>query len=300
MGKDLQADLKAFEPQHEFFVGIDSDGCAFNSMEVKHNDSFSVNLIKYFGLAAISRQVHQVWDFVNLYSKTRGINRFKAIILAFDFLSQMPKVKRTGVQIPSLPYLREWTETETKLGNPVLDQVIKKSTGARLKELSQVMEWSLDVNKTISEIVYNLPPFPYVCQSLQQLVGKVDMIVVSATPYEALKREWDEHNISQYVALIAGQEMGSKSEHLSIAAKGRYTADRIIMIGDSPGDLKAAESVEALFFPVNPGYEEESWQNFLEQGIDKFLGGTYKGAYEEKLIAEFDVLLPEDPPWDLG
>ena len=300
MGQDLQAELKAFEPQHDFFVGIDSDGCAFNSMEVKHNDSFSVNLIKYFGLAAISRQVHQVWDFVNLYSKTRGINRFKAIILAFDFLSQMPKVKRTGVQIPALPYLREWTKTETKLGNPALDQVIKNATGARLEELSQIMAWSLDVNKTISEIVYNLPPFPYVCQSLQQLVGKADMLVVSATPYEALKREWDEHSISEYVALIAGQEMGVKAEHLSIAAKSKYAADHIIMIGDSPGDLKAAESVDALFFPVNPGYEEESWQQFLDQGVDKFLGSTYKGAYQDQLITRFDALLPEDPPWCLG
>ena len=300
MGQDLQAELKAFEPQHDFFVGIDSDGCAFNSMEVKHNDSFSVNLIKYFGLAAISRQVHQVWDFVNLYSKTRGINRFKAIILAFNFLSQMPKVKRTGVQIPALPYLREWTKTETKLGNPALDQVIKNATGARLEELSQIMAWSLDVNKTISEIVYNLPPFRYVCQSLQQLVGKADMIVVSATPYEALKREWDEHSISEYVALIAGQEMGVKAEHLSIAAKSKYAADHIIMIGDSPGDLKAAESVDALLFPVNPGYEEESWQKFFEQGIDKFLGSTYEGEYQDQLITEFDVLLPEDPPWDLG
>ena len=300
MGQDLQAELKAFEPQHDFFVGIDSDGCAFNSMEVKHNDSFSVNLIQYFGLAAISRQVHQVWDFVNLYSKTRGINRFKAIILAFDFLSQMPKVKRAGVQIPDVPYLREWTETETKLGNPALDQIIKNATGARLEELSKIMEWSLDVNKTISEIVYNLPPFPYVCQSLQKLEGQADMIVVSATPYEALKREWDEHNISQYVALSAGQEMGSKAEHLAISAKGRYAVDQIIMIGDSPGDLKAAQSINALFFPVNPGYEEESWQQFLDQGIDKFLGSTYKGAYQDQLITRFDALLPEDPPWCLG
>ncbi len=126
------------------------------------------------------------------------------------------------------------------------------------------------------------------------------MIVVSATPYEALKREWDEHSISEYVALIAGQEMGVKAEHLSIAAKGKYVADHIIMIGDSPGDLKAAESVDALFFPINPGYEEESWQKFLEQGIDKFLGSTYEGEYQDQLITEFDVLLPEDPPWDLG
>ena len=126
------------------------------------------------------------------------------------------------------------------------------------------------------------------------------MIVVSATPYEALKREWDEHNISQYVALIAGQEMGSKAEHLAISAKGKYAVDQIIMIGDSPGDLKAAQSINALFFPVNPGYEEESWQQFLDQGTDKFLGSTYKGAYHDQLITRFDALLPEDPPWCLG
>ena len=86
MAQEAQQALYDFEPQHEFFVGIDSDGCVFNSMEVKHNDCFSVNLVKHFGLASISRQVHQAWDFVNLYSKTRGTNRFKAILLVCDFL----------------------------------------------------------------------------------------------------------------------------------------------------------------------------------------------------------------------
>jgi len=75
MNQEHQAELKAFTPQHDFFVGIDSDGCAFNSMEVKHNDGFSVSLIKHFGLAGISRQVHQVWDFVNLYSKNRHVKK---------------------------------------------------------------------------------------------------------------------------------------------------------------------------------------------------------------------------------
>ena len=111
-----QQALYDFKPQHAFFVGIDSDGCVFNSMEVKHNDCFSVNLVKHFGLASISRQVHQAWDFVNLYSKTRGTNRFKAILLVCDFLREMPLVQKMGVAVPELPYLREWSETETKLG----------------------------------------------------------------------------------------------------------------------------------------------------------------------------------------
>ena len=297
MTQEPQAELKNFQPQHDYFVGIDSDGCAFNSMEVKHNDCFSVNLIKHFGLAAISRQVHQVWDFVNLYSKTRGTNRFKAILLSCDFLGEMPRVQKTSLTIPELPYLREWVEQETKLGNPALQTAIENASGARYKELSKVLEWSLGVNETVAEIVHNLPPFPGVRESLQKLQGCSDAIVVSATPYEALKREWEEHNIDQYVVLIAGQEMGTKTEHLTLTATGKYPLNRVLMIGDSPGDLKAARDVDALFFPVNPGSEEESWERFVNEGMDKFFNDEYAGDYEAKLIVEFDAVLPEEPPW---
>ena len=292
-----QQALYDFEPQHDFFVGIDSDGCVFNSMEVKHNDCFSVNLVKHFGLASISRQVHQVWDFVNLYSTTRGTNRFKAILLSCDFLREMPLVQNMGVAVPELPYLREWSETETKLGNPALQEAIDKATGERRDELSQVMEWSLGVNESVAEIVYNLPPFPGVRETLERLQGKADIIVVSATPDEALQREWVEHEIDTYVALIAGQEMGSKTEHLTITTKDRYAENRVLMLGDSPGDLKAGRDVEALFFPVNPGSEDASWQLFLDEAMDKFFNGEYAGAYESALIDRFQELLPATPPW---
>ncbi|MCZ6677361.1 MAG: HAD hydrolase-like protein [Candidatus Poribacteria bacterium] len=300
MNQEAQAELKNFQPKHEYFVGIDSDGCAFNTMEVKHNDCFSVNLIKHFGLPAISRQVHQAWDFVNLYSKTRGCNRFRAILSVCDFLREMPKVQRAGVSIPEFPYLREWVETETQLGNPKLKEAVENATKTTRDELSKVLQWSLAVNETIAEIVHNLPPFPGVRETLQQLEGRADVIVVSATPHEALTREWAEHNIDQYVAVIAGQEMGSKTEHLTLTAKGKYAPNHVLMIGDAPGDLKAARDVGALFFPVNPGYEEESWERLVNEGMDRFFNNEYAGDYEAKLIEEFDALLPEEPPWKTG
>lgn len=296
-GSDPQEKLKQFRPQKGFFVGIDSDGCAFNSMEVKHNDCFSVNLVKHFGLAAISRQVHQAWDFVNLYSQSRGCNRFKAILLVCDLLREMPRVRKAGVKVPELPHLREWVATESQLGNPRLKQLVETSTGARHDELARVYDWSKAVNRFVEEIVHDLPPFPGVRDSLERLRGSADVLVVSATPGEALEREWAEHGIDRYVALIAGQEMGSKTEHLMLAAKGRYPADQVLMVGDAPGDLKAARDVGALFFPINPGAEEESWERFLREGIDRFLGKSYAGAYEAALVEEFMKLLPADPPW---
>lgn len=297
MSRDPQEALKQFSPQKKFFVGIDSDGCAFNSMEVKHNDCFSVALIRYYGLSAISRQVHQAWDFVNLYSQTRGCNRFKAILFVCDALREMPRVKRAGVKVPEMPALREWVKTESVLGNPRLKELIETSSGAKKDEFVKLLEWSKAVNKSVEEIVHDLPPFPNVWESLVRLGTQADVMVVSATPEEALKREWAEHHIDQYVALIAGQEMGSKTEHLTLAAKGKYPADQVLMVGDAPGDLKAARDVGALFFPINPGAEEESWERFVGEGIDRFFGKSYAGAYEKQLIEDFMKLLPSDPPW---
>lgn len=297
MSNSPQQPLHDFEPQHEFFVGIDSDGCVFNSMEVKHNDCFSVNVVKHFGLASISRQVHKAWDFVNLYSTMRGTNRFKAVLLVFDYLREMALVQKMGVDVPDLPYLRGWTEVETKLGNPALQEAIDSASGEKHDELNKVMQWSLDVNVSVGEIVYNLPPFPGVRDALQRLQGKADVIVVSATPDEALQREWVEHDIDQYVALIAGQEMGTKTEHLTITTEGKYDKNRVLMMGDSPGDLKAAQSVDALFFPVNPGSEDTSWAHFLDEGIDRFFNQQYSGTYEDILMEKFQELLPDTPPW---
>lgn len=97
--------------------------------------------------------------------------------------------------------------------------------------------------------------------------------------------------------LICGQEFGTKTEHLQLATQGRYDADKVLMIGDAPGDLKAARANDALFFPVNPGHEEDSWKRLYQESLDRFFAGTYAGDYEARLLAEFERHLPEEPPW---
>ena len=120
---------------------------------------------------------------------------------------------------------------------------------------------------------------------------------ISQTPAEALKREWAEHGIDRYVKIIAGQEMGTKTEHLKFAAAGKYGPNKILMIGDALGDFKAAKSNNALFFPTNHGHEEASWERLYKEGLDRFFAGTYAGDYETALVEEFDSCLPEKPNW---
>jgi phosphoglycolate phosphatase-like HAD superfamily hydrolase len=287
--------LVEMERQFEFFVGIDSDGCAFDTMEIKHKECFAPNTIKHWELQAVSKYAREAAEFVNLYSKWRGINRWPALVMVFDLLRERPEVQARNVVPPEAPRIREF----------IADDAFPKSNDG-LKaymaehpdpELDRAWNWTTSVNAAVADMVHGVPPFPYVRESLAFLADKADMIVVSATPVEALTREWEEHDIAKYVKVIAGQELGKKALHLELAARGRYASDRILMIGDAPGDMKAARANDALFYPINPGHEEESWQRFYEEAMEKFLAGEYAGAYEAAMIAEFEKMLPDVPPW---
>jgi phosphoglycolate phosphatase-like HAD superfamily hydrolase len=291
---DPARELKEMRPKHEFFIGIDSDGCAFDSMEIKHKECFCPQYINHFGLQPVSKYAREVWDFVNLYSKTRGCNRFHAILHAMRYLRERKEVQDRHVDIPELKGVAEWVERESKLGIPALEAELERNPDPDLK-LSY--NWAVDVNETIAKIVRNLPPFPYVRESLEKMEGRADAIVVSQTPFEALDREWKEHDIAKHVRAIAGQEMGKKSEHIEFAAGGRYPSENVLMIGDAPGDLKAARANNALFYPINPGGEEQSWERFYREAMDRFFDGTYAGDYEKELIDDFEGHLPESPPW---
>jgi len=121
--------------------------------------------------------------------------------------------------------------------------------------------------------------------------------VVSGTPGEALAREWEEHALESYAALIAGQELGSKPEQLALAAAGRYEPNNILMIGDAFSDYEAAKANGALFYPIDPGFEDQAWQRFFEEALPRFFAGNYAGDYMAAQIARFEKLLPEQPPW---
>ncbi len=287
--------LAELEPKFDFFVGIDSDGCAFDSMEIKHKECFCPNTIKYWDLQPVSKYAREAAEFVNLYSKWRGINRWPALVMVFDLLLERAEVQARNVAIPEAPRIREFIANDNF---PKSDSGLKDYMAQYPDpELNQALAWTVAVNDTVADMVHGVPPYPNVRESLDFLAGKADMIVVSATPMRALTQEWHEHDIAQYVRVIAGQEMGKKAMHLNLAAKDKYPSDHILMIGDAPGDMNAAKANNALFYPINPGHEEESWRRFKDEAVHKFLAGEYEGAYEAKVIAEFERLLPDTPPW---
>lgn len=281
-----------FTRQCDYLVGIDSDGCAFDTMELKHKECFIPNTINYYELQGISKYAREAAEFVNLYSKSRGINRFPALVETLKWLKRRPEVAARHIEINVPGALVAWIKRETKLGNPALARAVEETGDPELK---QALAWSEAINETVGRIVRGVPPFPYVRESLEKLYGKADLLVASATPNEALRREWEEHDLDRFVAAICGQESGTKKETLGVAS--RYPAGQSLMIGDAPGDYQAATANGTLFFPINPGAEETSWRRFHDEGIDRFLAGTFAGDYQRQLLDEFDTYLPATPPW---
>lgn len=283
----LEAEYTA---RHKYLVCIDSDGCAFDTMEIKHKECFCPATIDNWDLQPISSLAREAWEFVNLYSKTRGCSRFHAVLRVLDLLKERPEVRQRNFVFPPYEHFRNWVKTAPVLNN----DAVRKLTDD--PEMERVLRWSLDMNARVAKMVHGIPPFPFVWESLEKLSSSADIVIVSATPREALVKEWHEHGIDRYVALLGAQEDGTKAEIIA-AVKDQYEPDHAIMLGDAPGDRQAAEKNGILFYPIRPLDEVASWEEFYRTASDQFLRGIYEGACMQAYIDRFEKCLPELPPW---
>ena len=150
--------------------------------------------------------------------------------------------------------------------------------------------WSIAASRTIPTCSWMRNASPRCSPA-----GPGNSASVSATPNAALKAEWEEHGIAGHVRAICGQEEGTKKEILAVSTQ--YGANKCLMIGDAPGDHKAAVANNCLYYPINPGNEEASWKRLLHEGIERFFAGTYAGEFQQELIDEFNQYLPAKPSW---
>jgi len=278
------SEVNNFTKEKEFLICIDSDGSAIDTMTEKHRKAFGPEAVRVWGLEEIEEDFLQHWNKVNLYSNTRGINRFKGLVNTFKDL------KTRGYEMPEINNIEEWTEKSGELSNSALNKEIKK--GNDYEDLKLALKWSQQVNQTISELKKDRAKvFTGVKKSLSKITERADLAVVSSANQEALLDEWECYDLKRYVKVIFGQEAGSKAENIkNLKAKG-YDNSKILMLGDAPGDLRAAEINNVLFYPIIPSEEKESWQKFAEKAADKFFEGDYQGKLEKQLIKKFNFIL---------
>ena len=112
--------FSAFTPKKEWLVCVDSDGCAMDTMDSKHHRAFCPQLIRVYGLEEYAGLITPHWMEVNLYSRTRGVNRFKGLAATMRMLAEH------GVRVPGADELCAWVDKAPKLSNPAAARACKK------------------------------------------------------------------------------------------------------------------------------------------------------------------------------
>lgn len=277
----------SFERKYDFLICVDSDGCAMDTMDIKHFRCFGPCMIEVWGLHAHEKELLARWNEVNLYTMTRGINRFKGLAIALKEAEE----SYDDVRIEDLETFLHWTETTKELSNRAIEEVLAQRES---KSLRMALEWSNQVNAAIK----NLPeeenlPFEGAKAGLAAAHAVADVAIVSSANAGAVKEEWTRHNLIEHTDIMLAQDAGTKAYCISQLLQAGYEKDHVLMIGDAPGDQKAAEDNGVLYYPILVKKEKSSWEQFLSEGLEKFLSGTYAGIYQEERIEEFQKNLSE-------
>jgi len=285
------------KPTKEFLVCVDSDGCVFDNMELKHKECFCPATVNVWGLQSVSRYARESAEFVNLYSKTRGANRFPALIRTLELLGARKEAQERGYVCPDLSPLKKWVEETDSLSAKGIREYAEAHGGDMDPILATAARWSAEVDENIERIVHGVAPLPGVKEAFAEISEFADIVIVSATPHEALIREWGSQGLLEHITVVAGQELGTKKDCIKKAMTGKYDADKVLMVGDAPGDHAAAEANGVLYYPIIPGQEVESWSLLRAAAAEKFHKGEYAGEYMNSRIAAFDKVLADEPNW---
>ena len=258
------------------FVALDSDGCVVDTMAAKQHGFLQPMMIEALGLRGEAAGLYRACaDYVNLYSVTRGISRFKAILLNFETYNAHPRVRALG--LPPLPTadLRAFVQSGLPLGNPGLDRWLADHPS---EDLALIRRWSHAVNDAIVSSGTVFPAYEGARAALRLMHGRSETGIVSQSPEAVLREDWGRQGLLGYVSRVAGQEAGLKVKH-------------------APGDLEAARAFGCRFFPILPGSEEASWKTFADAVYPAFAEGAYTPEAEAAHTEAFLRLLPDTPPW---
>ena len=290
------SDTPRFAAKHPFFIGIDSDGTAFDSMEIKQRSVFLPVAVELWNLHAIRNPFYEIAEFINLYSVHRGVNRFQALAMALERLARRPEVLAQRVVLPDYAALKSFVLSGRALSAASLADY-NNAVGNPF--LAEVVEWSKRSDERYAQVTRDEgnPAYPLVREALARAAQNADIMIVSSSSHEALLQDWGDTNLLPFITLVAGQEMGNKAAQLKFALQGASRRERTLMIGDALGDLDAARANNVMFYPIIPGCEKHSWELFYNEALHRFFQLTYAGDYEQHLLGEFMNVLRPDEVW---
>ncbi len=273
----MTKDINSFLKTKEYLICIDSDGCAIDSMTIKHEVAFGPVFIHTFGLEKYQDELLKEWNRINLYSRTRGINRFKGLNMILHYCND------NFQKIDNLLDFDIFCNTTDAFSNDAMKTYMESHPSPIL---DKALNWSIGVNEKISLIDESkINTFKHVKETIELLSKFADIAVVSSANFNAIWGEWDRLGILKYVDCFTSQQDGSKEICINKLLYKGYQSNNVIMFGDGPLDLEAARHNGVYFYPILCSKEDKSWEEALK--YVSYLKDHTFGEYQEELIDKF-------------
>lgn len=271
-------ELKVFTPRKPYLICVDSDGCAMDTMNIKHFRCFGPCMIQEWNLQPWQEAILARWNDINLYTMTRGISRFKGLAIALS------EINKQYTPIEGVDELAAWAETAPELSNRAIKLAAAAAKGPCL---AKALSWSQKVNAAIAALPEDAKqPFPHVREGLQAAGQFADVVVVSSANREAVIEEWEHCRLLSCVDVLCCQDTGSKADCIAaLLAKG-YAPNHVLMVGDAPGDRTAAQQNGVWFYPILVKQEGKSWIELAETALPRLQRGGF-AAYAAQKAKEF-------------
>ena len=272
----------SFERKHDYLVCVDSDGCVMDTMNCKHFHCFGPCMVTEWGLEAWKEEILDRWNVINLFSMTRGINRFKGLAMALGEINEKYK------PITGIAALQYWADTAPALSNDAVAKAAADATDADTKlVLEKALSWSKAVNAAIVELDEALKvPYDGAKEGLAAAHTFADVAMVSSANRDAVEEEWGKFGLLEHTDIVLAQDVGSKAACIKEMLKFGYDLDKVVMIGDAPGDCDAAEKNGVYYYPILVNHEKESWDEAISVAFGKLRDGEYPD-YGAKKKQEF-------------
>ena len=136
--------LENYIKNKDFLICVDSDGCAMDTMDIKHIRCFGPCMVEEWGLQQWQDEILYRWNEVNLYTMTRGINRFKGLSVA------LTEVNTRFCPIEGVQALAYWAEHSDELSNDALMRQIDAQPNQSI--FQKALNWSNAVNTNIKAL----------------------------------------------------------------------------------------------------------------------------------------------------
>lgn len=267
-----------YQKQKEFLICVDSDGCAMDTMDCKHIHCFGPCMVDEWELGEWKDAILKRWNDINLYTITRGINRFKGLAMA------LVEINEQYTKIEGIEDLVEWAENSPELSERNLKANLEKEHKIALEK---ALKWSQAVNIAITKLPEEEKvPFAGALEGLRAAHAVADVAIVSSANREAVIEEWEEHKLLEHVDIVLTQEVGSKAECIRQLLLKGYKPENVLMVGDAKGDSDAAATNGVNYYPILVKREKESWDRFQEEAVKCFTENNYE-EYGKKMQEEF-------------